>query len=108
MQYNKNDQSKCYDAAESFIIGMDTSTDILAKIYIPAYVAEAQVQFQDLIAVSSAIFVDCNVDKVFYTMTHLITTEGTSELMGRAAGAAMFQFSRCMDAWQNSEEYTVQ
>jgi len=90
MEYGRSGESKCYDAAESMIVGLDTTTDILAKLYIPAYFSEAQVQFQDLMAVSSALFVDCNVDKMFYTVTHLITSEGISELVGRSAGAALF------------------
>lgn len=41
MQYNTaGTDSACYDAAESLIIGFDTSSDIFAKLYIPAYWAE--------------------------------------------------------------------
>ena len=102
MQYNSaGNDSKCYDAAESFIIGLDTGSDILAKIYIPAYWAEGQVQFQDLTAVSSALFVDCNVDKMFTTLSHLATSEGVSELTGRVAGAAFFEFSKCFSVYSD-------
>ena len=45
MQYTTaGNDSKCYDASESFIIGLDTSSDIFAKLYIPAYWSELQVQ----------------------------------------------------------------
>ena len=107
MQYNTaGTDSKCYDAAESFIIGLDTTTDIFSKLYIPAYWAEGQVQFQDITAISSALFVDCNLDKMFTTLTHLATSEGVSELTGRVAGAAFFEFSKCADAWSNSDAYS--
>jgi len=44
MQYNSAGlNSKCIDGFESFVIGLDTSSDILSKIYIPAYWAEGQV-----------------------------------------------------------------
>ena len=44
MSYSKGSDSKCFNAAESFIIAMDTASDILRKIYISAYWAEFQVQ----------------------------------------------------------------
>ena len=44
MSYGGTGEGKCYDAAESWIISWDTGTDVLKKIYIPAYVAEAQIQ----------------------------------------------------------------
>ena len=40
MSYSKGSDSKCYTAAESFIIGLDTTSDIWRKIYISAYWAE--------------------------------------------------------------------
>lgn len=109
MQYNTSGtNSKCYDAFESSVIALDTTSDILAKMYIPAYWAEAQVQVQDLVAVSSTVFVDCNVDKMFNTLTHLATTEGVSELSARVAGAFMFEISKCMDVYSKPDEYTTQ
>ena len=43
MSYSKGSDSKCFSAAESFIVAMDTTSDILRKIYITAYWAEFQV-----------------------------------------------------------------
>ena len=43
MSYSKGSDSKCFSAAESFIVAMDTTSDILRKIYISAYWAEFQV-----------------------------------------------------------------
>jgi len=43
MAYNAGNRSRCIDAAESFFIGLDTGTDALKKMYIPAYWAEIQV-----------------------------------------------------------------
>lgn len=60
MAYNTAN-SKCYGAAETLIISLDTSTDVFKKIYIPAYIAEAQVQVQDLIAILAAVNIDCSL-----------------------------------------------
>jgi len=40
MSYSKGSDSKCFSAAESFIVSLDTLTDIWKKIYITAYWAE--------------------------------------------------------------------
>ena len=62
MAYNGDaTNSKCYSAAESAIISLDTSTDVFKKLYIPAYLAEAQIQIQDLIAILAAVNIDCSV-----------------------------------------------
>ena len=104
MQYNSGaTDSRCFDSAESIIIGFNTFSDIAAKLYIPAYWAELQVQFQDTSALSSAVFVDCNLDKMFTTLTHLATSEGLSELSGRVVGAAFFELSKCANARGNPE-----
>lgn len=102
LTYNKNAPSKCYDAFESFFVSFDTGTDILRKIYLPAYWSEGQVQLQDTIAISSGIYVDCNADKALNTITHLISTEGVSELGGRLAGAAAFELKDCWDAMKKN------
>jgi hypothetical protein len=91
MTYTPGADSKCYDASESIIISLDTGSDLLKKIYIPAYWAELQVQTQDIIAISSAFYVDCSVDKFFNTVTHLVSNEGVSELGGRLGGAWYFE-----------------
>lgn len=101
LTYNANSESKCYNATEDFIISFDTGSDVFRKIYIPAYWAEAQIFFQDFFAITSGVFVDCNVDKAFNTITHLISTEGVSELGGRLAGSAMFELSDCIGAWND-------
>ena len=55
MAYNGDaTNSKCYNAVETMIINIDTTTDIGKKLYIPAYWAEFQVIAQDFIAVSAA------------------------------------------------------
>ena len=100
--------SRCYRAVEDLIISVDTTTDILRKIYIPAYVPELQVLIQDSVSVGAAFYIDCNLDQLFLTVSHLISTEGVSELTGRVAGALPFEISRCMAIYSNPEEYTTQ
>ena len=36
----------------------------------------------------------------------MATSEGVSELTGRVAGAAFFEFSKCFDAYSNPDAYT--
>jgi len=109
LQYNQNGgTSSCYDAFESAVIGLDTTTDIFAKLYIPAFWSEGQVQMQDLVSVTSAVFVDCNIDKMFGTMSHLATVEGLSELGGRSLGAWPYEISTAIDTFSNSDNYTYQ
>ncbi len=61
---------------------------------------------QDLVSVTSGVFMNCNIDKMLGTMTHLITVEGLSELGGRAVGAWPFELSTCVDTFMDSENYT--
>ena len=106
MSYGGNGDSKCYDAAESFIISTDTGTDVLKKLYIPAFWAEAQIQAQDFISITSALYVDCDVDKLFNTVTHLISTEGITELTGRISGAYFFEIRQCQDAFRDPDSFS--
>ena len=106
MSYGNATNSQCYNAFESIIVSIDTGSDVLRKIYIPAWLAEAQVQFQDFIYVFAALYVDCKFDKFFTTVSHLATSEGVTELVARGGGAMPFELSTCIDVYQNPENYT--
>ena len=62
MSYSGQGNSKCYDAAESIIIGYDTANDLFKKFYIPAIWSEMMVQTQDMTALTAAFYVDCSLD----------------------------------------------
>ncbi len=104
LAYNPNNNN-CYNALESFIISLDTSSDIMKKLYIPAFWAEAQVQTQDLFAITSMLYVDCALSKMFTTISHLFSSEGVSELSGRVMGAYPFEIRKCQEAWNNKSEF---
>ena len=106
MSYGTATNSQCYSAFESIIVSLDTSSDVLKKIYIPAWLPEAQVQMQDLFYVFSALWVDCKFDKFFTTVSHLATSEGVTELVARTSGALPFELSTCIDIYQNPENFT--
>ena len=108
MSYTKSEDSKCYNAFEDLVIGVDTTQDLLKKIYIPAYLAQTQVQTQDLIAMGAAFYVDCSLDKFFNNLTHLATEEGVSEISGRVAGAYLFEISAAQKVWNNPSDYSTQ
>lgn len=104
LAYNPQN-NQCYYALESFIIASDTSSDIFKKLYIPAFWAEGQVQTQDLMAISSMLYVDCKMSKAFTTISHIFSSEGVSELGGRVMGAYPFEISDCIEKWNNSDAY---
>ena len=109
MTYGDNGgDSKCYNAAESFIISTDTSSDIIKKLYITAYWAEAQVTLQDFIAISSGLFVDCQLTQLFNTVSHLASSEGVSQVGGRVAGALPFEMSRCIETYNDPDSFNTQ
>jgi len=109
MTYGDNGaDSKCYNAAESFIISTDTSSDIIKKLYITAYWAEAQVTLQDFIAISSGLFVDCQLTQLFNSVSQLASSEGVSQVSGRVAGALPFEISRCIETYNDPKSFTTQ
>jgi len=55
----------CYAASEDVIIGYSTLNDVIKKAYIPAFLPEIQVQMQDIVALTAALYVDCSIDKFF-------------------------------------------
>lgn len=100
MAYNGDaTNSKCYLAAEDMIISLDTSTDVFKKLWIPAYLAEAQIQIQDLVAILAATYIDCSIDKVFLTLATLASSEGVASASGRVAGALPFEVRACQEAY---------
>ena len=109
MTYGDNGgDSKCYNAAESFIISTDTSSDIIKKLYITAYWAEAQVTLQDFIAISSGLFVDCQLTQLFNTVSQIASSEGVSQVMGRVTGAIPFEMSRCIEVYNAPDTFSTQ
>lgn len=80
----------------------------MKKIYIPAYVPELQVLVQDATSVIAAFYIDCNLDAFFLTVSHVVSSEGISEMTGRVAGALPFEMNRCITMFNNPEDYTTQ
>jgi len=96
MTYNGDaTDSNCYSAAESMIVSIDSGSDILKKLWITAYWAEAQIQLQDFIAISSGLYIDCSGDKLFNTLSTIASSEGMSTAGGRVAGALPFEIGTC-------------
>ena len=108
MAYNGDaTNSKCYNAAEDMIISLDTSTDVFKKLWIPAYLAEAQIQIQDLTAILAATYIDCSIDKIFLTLASLASSEGIASASGRVTGALPFEIRKCQSAYQNPKKYST-
>ena len=108
MTYNGEGDSECYQTAESFIIALDTSTDVLKKIYIPAYLPELQVIIQDFVFIAAYTYTACSIDKLFNQLVHLASQEGITELSGRVAGAYLFEIAAAQEVRSNPDDYTTQ
>ena len=106
MTYGGGSASQCYDVMESLIISLDTGTDVIKKMYIPAFWAEAQVQAQDFLSILAATYITCNLDKLFNTATALFTTEGMSQVSGRVLGAWPFEMTQCRIAYSNKDAFS--
>ena len=99
MSYGGGSNTVCYDAAESFVIAYDTGLDVWKKAYYPWFWAECQVSVQDFTAISSAVYVDCDVNKFFNSVQHLFSTEGLTEATGRIGGAFFFEIQEFLLLW---------
>lgn len=94
LQYNPNAvSSACFSAVEGALIASDNGLSVLTKIYMPWYLSEAQLLLQDTIALQASFYTECEVNKFFNTMTHLVSAEGVSEMGARASGAFLFEYN---------------
>ena len=59
------------------------------KIYLPWYWAEAMLTLQDSNTLATGLYVECKIDKLFYTFNHLFSVEGLIDLAARGAGTPM-------------------
>lgn len=89
--YTPGESSTCSDTIFVGISAWINSIDTVMKFYLPYEWPNFQANIQDILASQSAIVYDCEIDKLFTTITHLPTTEGLSELGARLAGAAAFE-----------------
>jgi hypothetical protein len=81
------------------------AVDDLKKIYMPWVWPEVQVTIQDIAGTAQATIYVCDVNKLFTTLTHLITTEGIAELGSRVAGVAAFELVEVITIWRD-ESYS--
>lgn len=101
LMYTPGGSSKCFSAVEGSLISLDSLAHVFLHAYLPWYWSELQLVVQDEISLQAALYADCDVDKFFNTMTHLITWEGASELLARGAGGFFFEFQDFLDAWND-------
>lgn len=92
LMYTPGGVNRCFAAVEGSLISLDSLGHVITHIYLPWYWSEFQIVLQDEISLQAALYTDCDVDKFFNTMTHLITWEGASELMARGVGGFFFEF----------------
>ena len=85
--YQSSDGTNCFSSLAGFMGTADALATCFTKIYMPWYWSEAMINMQDANALLSGFFIECKVDKMFYTVTHLISVEGVVELAARALGS---------------------
>lgn len=95
LQYDDSgEQSMCFMAVEDALTATSNLGYVLKNVYQPWFWADAQMVVQDAIAVYGAIYLDCDVNKFFDSMTTLISAEGVSALGARAGGALLSAYPR--------------
>lgn len=99
--YTPGQTGNCSSAIFTYLGAWLNSIDAFPKIYLPWVWPLLQAVIQDIIAGGSAVIYDCDANKLFLTLTHLITTEGLSELGARAAGAAPFELYQLIVTFQD-------
>ena len=101
LMYHPGSVHICVVAFEGTLVNFDTFAAVASRIYEPWYWADFIVSLQDMVALSSRIYADCTVDKLFNTLTHLISVEGFTELVARALGMIYFEFKDYVDTRNN-------
>jgi len=107
MSFDGTANNSCFESMENLLVSIDSSGKILRKLYIPENLANLQIEFQNGIVLSSDMYVTCALSSFFYTLTGLFTSEGLTELQGRAISAYPFQFRDAERAWRNPEEFPL-
>ena len=91
MIYTPGESSACSDAIFTGLGAAINTIDTVKKIYLPYYWPNFQANIQDMLASGSGAVQDCDLNRLFSTVTKMITTEGLTELAARLAGAAAFE-----------------
>ena len=103
LMYHPGTVNSCFNAIEGTFLAWDTSLDVIIKLYLPWYWADFQVTIQDTVSMMSDFYSSCDIDKLFTTLTKLITVEGISELASRAVGAIFFEYKDLVNAFKKDE-----
>ena len=83
----------CRNSFEGIFVNFDTFGNVLSKIYLPWYWPDGMVLMQDMVALTSQIYVNCSVDKLMVTLTHLPTIEGGTAMLGRIVASLNFEIA---------------
>jgi hypothetical protein len=97
--YTPGVESDCANVIFDYLEAWVNGVDDFKKIYMPWVWPQVQVAIQDVVATGQVVIYDCNVNALFTTLTHLITTEGIAELGARIAGAAGFEMVNMITLW---------
>jgi len=95
--YTPGETSECSETLFTYIGAWVNSLDTFKKIYLPYNWPNFQANMQDILASGSGVIFSCDANKLFTTLTHLISTEGITELGARVAGAAPFELFDLID-----------
>ena len=105
-QYTPGPESNCANKIFDYLGAWVNGIDDAVKIYLPWYWPEIQVALQDIIYSGQTVIYDCDVNQLFTTLSHLVSTEGVAEIGARIAGAAPFQIADMIAVFQEEDVST--
>lgn len=104
--YTPGTESECANEFFTYASSWVNGVDDISKIYMPWYWPEVSVSLTDIVATGQRVIYGCDVNKLFTTLTHLITTEGIAEAGARIAGAAPFEMSAMIASFNDDTAST--
>lgn len=64
---------------------------------------QLQVSLQDVVSSGQVVIYGCNINKLFTTLTNLLSMEGIAQLGARVSGAAGFEVVDMINDWTNPD-----
>ena len=104
--YTPGKESRCAVSIFHALTSWMNSIDIFTKIWMPWYWPRFQFILQDILYAGTVVDIDCDLTKLFTTITGLISFEGVSELGARVAGAAPFEIYALIASFSDEEATT--
>jgi hypothetical protein len=87
LQYQNNGFNPCIGTISGLMQSTENFGFLLQKIYMPWYWEDLIYNIEDFTATNGGLYDQCEVSKLFTTISGLFSLEGAMELASRAAGS---------------------